>query len=135
MLDQVLTDEVGSLVGFLDAHDVPLDHFKPHRALFGMVAADEELMLAICDVAVQHSVSVFRLAGTAHESACAAAGVEFVPALYVDLDYRDDDMIVLGRSKPFDAASRTPSSGDTSSPLPVPRSPFARARSASTPTC
>lgn len=29
--------QVGALVGFLGAHDVPLDHVKPHGALFGMV--------------------------------------------------------------------------------------------------
>ncbi|QNE35357.1 5-oxoprolinase subunit PxpA [Leifsonia shinshuensis] len=101
--------QVGALVGFLDAQDVPLDHIKPHGALFGMAAADEALMLAICEVAVQYSVPIFGLAGTAHETACASAGVEFVPELYVDLDYRDDGMIIVEReprARPLEAVRR-----------------------------
>ncbi|GGC81684.1 LamB/YcsF family protein [Tersicoccus solisilvae] len=90
--------QVGALVGFLDRHGVPLDHLKPHGALFGMCATDEELMRSICDVARQYDVPVYGLAGTAHESVCADAGVRFVPELYVDLDYGPDGMIVVERT-------------------------------------
>lgn len=90
--------QVAALVGFLDAHGAALDHIKPHGALFGMAAADERLMASVCEVAAQYGVPVFGLAGTAHETASAAAGVEFVAELYVDLDYRPDGMIVVERT-------------------------------------
>ncbi|OMH34827.1 5-oxoprolinase subunit PxpA [Tersicoccus sp. Bi-70] len=90
--------QVGALVGFLDRHGAPLDHLKPHGALFGMCATDEDLMRAICDVARQYAVPVLGLAGTAHESICAETGVAFVPELYVDLDYGADGMIVVERA-------------------------------------
>ncbi|MBF4994388.1 5-oxoprolinase subunit PxpA [Arthrobacter gandavensis] len=89
--------QVGALVGFLNARGLPLDHIKPHGALFGMAASDEELMGAICEVARQYGVPVYGLAGTAHESAASAAGVEFVPEFYVDLDYGDDGKLIVER--------------------------------------
>ncbi|MGK3708812.1 5-oxoprolinase subunit PxpA [Arthrobacter sp. IK3] len=89
--------QVGALVGFLDAHSLPLDHIKPHGSLFGMTASDEALMAAVCEVARQYGVPVFGLAGTAHESAAAAAGVGFVPEFYVDLEYGEDGNLIVER--------------------------------------
>ncbi len=51
--------QVGSLVAFLDDAGAPLDHIKPHGSLYGMAARDEDIMDAICDVAVQYGVPVF----------------------------------------------------------------------------
>lgn len=89
--------QVGALVGFLAAHGTPLDHIKPHGALFGMAAIDEELMRSICEVAGQYGVPVYGLAGTAHEAAAAACGVAFVPEFYVDLDYSKDGNLIVER--------------------------------------
>lgn len=89
--------QVAALVGFLDAHGTPLDHIKPHGALFGMAASDEKLMRSICEVARQYDVPVYGLAGTAHESAAISCGVGFVPEFYVDLDYSEDGKLIVER--------------------------------------
>jgi UPF0271 protein len=89
--------QVGALTGFLGAHGVSLDHIKPHGALFGMASSDEKLMRAICQVAAQYGVPIYGLAGTAHESAAAACGVDFVPEFYVDLDYGEDGHLIVER--------------------------------------
>ncbi|WP_158862048.1 5-oxoprolinase subunit PxpA [Leifsonia sp. AG29] len=92
--------QVAALVGFLDALGVPLDHIKPHGALFGMTSRDEALMNGVCEVAAQYGVPVFGVAGTAHESAAAAAGVGFVSEFYVDLDYDEDGNLIVERNPP-----------------------------------
>lgn len=89
--------QVGALVGFLTAHGAPLDHIKPHGALFGMAAYDEKLMRSICEVAGQYGVPVYGLAGTAHESAAMSCGVAFVPEFYVDLGYSKDGSLIVER--------------------------------------
>lgn len=96
--------QVAALVGFLDAARLPLDHIKPHGALFGMTSRDESLMRGVCEVAAQYRVPVFGLAGTAHQSAAAAVGVEFLSEFYVDLDYDEDGNLIVERHPP----SRTP---------------------------
>jgi UPF0271 protein len=89
--------QVAALTGFLSAHGMPLDHIKPHGALFGMAASDEQLMRSICEVANQYDVPVYGLAGTAHESAAASCGVAFVPEFYVDLEYGEDGKLIVER--------------------------------------
>ena len=97
--------QVGALVGFLDANGARLHHIKPHGALFGMMASNESLMGALCDVAVQYGVPVFGLAGTAHERVAVRRDVAFVSEFYVDLDYNDDGTVRVGRKPaPVDLA-------------------------------
>lgn len=93
--------QVGALVGFLDAFDMRLHHIKPHGALFGMMAKNESLMDALCDVAVQYGVPVFGLSGTAHEVVAARRNVSFVSEFYVDLDYNDDGTVQVTRTTSF----------------------------------
>jgi UPF0271 protein len=89
--------QVGALVGFLDATGSRLDHIKPHGSLYGMVARDEVLMDAVCDVAVQYGVPVYGIAGTAHERVAERRGVPFVGEFYVDLGYRADGSLIIVR--------------------------------------
>lgn len=89
--------QVGALVGFLSAEGIPLDHIKPHGSLYGMVARDEDLMNAVCDVAEQYGVAVYGMAGTTHERAAAARGIPFVAEFYVDLGYRADGSLIIAR--------------------------------------
>jgi UPF0271 protein len=89
--------QVGALNAFLDAEGLPLDHIKPHGSLYGMVARDEDLMDAVCDVAVQYGVPVYGMAGTAHERIAAQRGVGFVAEFYVDLGYRADGSLIIPR--------------------------------------
>ncbi|MFS8478627.1 MAG: LamB/YcsF family protein, partial [Micromonosporaceae bacterium] len=89
--------QVGALQAFLDAEGAPLDHIKPHGSLYGMVARDEQLMHAVCDVAEQYGVPVFGMAGTAHERVAAQRGIPFVAEFYVDLGYRADGSLIIAR--------------------------------------
>lgn len=102
--------QVGALVAFLSAEGIPLHHIKPHGSLYGMVARDDELMDAVCDVAIQYEVPIFGMANTAHERACEARGVPFLAEFYVDLGYRaDGSLIILRRPRatpPEDAVRR-----------------------------
>jgi UPF0271 protein len=89
--------QVGALAGFLAADGAALDHIKPHGALYGMAARDEDVMDAICDVAVQYGVPLFGMAGTAHERVAGKRDVRFVAELYVDLGYRADGSLIIAR--------------------------------------
>jgi hypothetical protein len=40
----------GGLSAFLAAEGLALDHIEPHGSLYGMVAREEQLMDAVCDV-------------------------------------------------------------------------------------
>ena len=89
--------QVGALGGFLKAEGLELHHIKPHGSLYGMLARDETLMEAVCDVAEVYGVPVFGMAGTAHERVTARRGVPFVSEVYVDLDYRSDGTLIIAR--------------------------------------
>ncbi|GAA1821389.1 5-oxoprolinase subunit PxpA [Nesterenkonia flava] len=89
--------QVGALTGFLGAFAMPLNHIKPHGAFYGMLAADEELMAAVAEVNLQYGVPFFGLAGTAHETVCRRRGVEFIPELYVDLNYSAAGELIIQR--------------------------------------
>ncbi len=89
--------QVGALSAFLKAVGVPLDHIKPHGSLYGMVARDERLMDAVCDVAAIFEVPVYGMAGTAHENVAKRRDVPFVAELYVDLGYRADGSLIIVR--------------------------------------
>src|SRR3954465_9264659 len=41
-----ILSQAGALTGFLAKHGLELNHIKPHGALYGMLAGDEELMRA-----------------------------------------------------------------------------------------
>src|SRR5579884_3475731 len=43
--------QVGALSAFLAAEDMPLNHIKPHGALYGMSSRDETVAAAIADAA------------------------------------------------------------------------------------
>ncbi len=89
--------QVGALVGFLTAAGQELHHIKPHGALYGMVARDEGLMDAVCDVALAYGVPVFGMAGTAHERVAERRGVPFLAEFYVDLEYAADGSLIISR--------------------------------------
>ena len=89
--------QVGALRAFLDAEGVALSHIKPHGSLYGMVGRSEELMDAVCEVALRYEVPVYGLAGTAHERVTARRGVPFVAEFFVDLGYRADGSLIIAR--------------------------------------
>ncbi|MDQ0261167.1 5-oxoprolinase subunit PxpA [Sinomonas atrocyanea] len=105
-VESVILYQVGALTAFLSKHGLELHHLKPHGALYGMLAGDEELMAAAAGVARQFGVPFYGLAGTAHESVCRALDVDFVPELYVDLNYGPQgQLLIQRRPEPTDPAA------------------------------
>lgn len=115
MQPQELTDcliyQVGALKSFLDAEGMPLNHIKPHGALYGMAARSEEVAGAICDAADVFKVPLLGMAGTKHEEVYTKRGFKFLAEFYVDLDYDKDGKLIITREHeawdPAVAAKRT----------------------------
>ena len=105
-----VTYQIGALKGFLDAENVPLNHVKPHGALYGMAARDEKLAAAIADAVRPFGVPILGMALTAHETAYGKKGIELIPEFYADLDYDGDGNLILSRVhdavEPAKAAAR-----------------------------
>jgi 5-oxoprolinase (ATP-hydrolysing) subunit A len=104
-VESIILYQTGALTAFLAKHGLELNHIKPHGALYGMLAGDEELMQAAAGTALQFGVPFFGLAGTAHERVCRAMGVDFVPELYVDLNYGPAGELLIQR-RPAPTAER-----------------------------
>src|SRR3954466_2040906 len=105
-VESIILYQTGALTAFLGKHGLTLNHIKPHGALYGMLAGDEELMRAAAGTARQYGVPFYGLAGTAHESVCQAMGVEFVAELYVDLNYGPaGELLIQRRPAPTDPAA------------------------------
>jgi len=89
--------QVGALKGFLDAEGMPLNHVKPHGALYGMAARMAEVAEAVAKAAKIFKVPVFGMAGTLHEKIYSAAGLTFVSEFYADLDYDESGRLIITR--------------------------------------
>lgn len=96
-VESIMLYQTGALSAFLAKHGVRLSHIKPHGSLYGMLAADEDLMAAAASVAKQFGVPFFGIAGTAHERLCSELGVPFVAELYVDLNYDSQGGLIIQR--------------------------------------
>ena len=103
--------QVGALQGFLEAEDMQLTHIKPHGALYGMAARDDDVAEAICDAADVFKVPIMGMAGTLHEKVYTARGHGFIAEYYCDLAYRGDGTLIITRKHdavdPADAAARS----------------------------
>lgn len=103
--------QVGALKGFLEAEGMPLNHIKPHGALYGMAARMEEIAHAVCDAADVFKVPLMGMIGTCHERIYMARGHKFIAEFYTDLDYADDGSLIITREHeakdPKDAADRS----------------------------
>lgn len=93
----LVTYQVGALKAFLDAENVPLNHVKPHGALYGMAARDKKIAAAIADAVHPFGVPILGMAFTAHETAYRDSGIELIPEFYADLDYDGDGTLILSR--------------------------------------
>lgn len=109
--------QVGALSAFIAYSGASLSHIKAHGALYGMLSRDEALMRPVAELAARLGVQIFGLAGTAHQTGAAQAGAEFVPELYVDLNYDPDGNLIIVRrpqeTDPAAAASRVTSAVTT----------------------
>jgi UPF0271 protein len=102
--------QIGALKGFLEAEGMPLNHLKPHGALYGMAAREEAVAHAICDAADAFKVPIMGMIGTCHETVYGARGHTLIAEFYADLDYADDGRLIITRTHdavdPADAAAR-----------------------------
>ena len=102
--------QVGALTGFLEREGMPLNHIKPHGALYGMAARSEEVARAVAKAAEVFNVPLMGMAGTLHEKVYKAAGVPFISEFYADLDYAEDGSLIITREHeavdPIAAAKR-----------------------------
>lgn len=92
--------QVGALKGFLDAAGLPLNHIKPHGALYGAATRHEDVTQAIADAAEVYGVPVLGMAGTLQETVYTARGLPFLAEYYVDLDYDNDGKLIITREHP-----------------------------------
>ena len=70
--------QVGALMGFLKAENLPLNHIKPHGSLYGMAARMEEVAEAVSDAADVFGVPLLGMVDTLHEKIYTARGHEFI---------------------------------------------------------
>ena len=95
--------QVGALKAFLDAEGMPLNHLKPHGALYGAASRNLDVAEAVAEAAAAFGVPVMGLAGTLHETAYKGRGLPFIGEFYIDLDYADDGgLIITRRHDPID---------------------------------
>lgn len=92
--------QVGALKAFLDAEDMPLNHVKPHGALYGAATRDEKVANAVADAVEVFGVPVMGMANTLHEKVYKARGLKFLAEYYVDLDYTDEGALIITREHP-----------------------------------
>ena len=75
--------QVGALKAFLDEMEMPLNHIKPHGALYVMASTDEEIARAIADAVEPFDVGIFGMANTAHEKVYKhERGLNFISEFY-----------------------------------------------------
>ena len=92
--------QVGALKAFLDEQKMPLNHIKPHGALYVMASKDEEMSRAIADAVKPFNVSIYGMANTAHEKIYKEERkLDFVSEFYADLDYNKDGKLVIAKGK------------------------------------
>jgi UPF0271 protein len=96
-LTAIVRYQVGALQGFLDAEGVPLSHVKAHGALYGLAARDAATADAIADAIAPLGVPMMGRAGTEHERACDERGIAFLAEYYADLDYDDEEQLIITR--------------------------------------
>lgn len=127
-VEEIILYQVGALTAFLSKHGLTLNHIKPHGSLYGMLADDEELMAAAASTAKQFNVPFYGLSGTFHESVCRSMGVNFIPELYVDLNYGQEGQLLIQRhpelTDPVAAAERVRQALDGKPVLAVDGSPL-----------
>lgn len=93
----IIAYQVGALKAFLDMAGLPLNHLKPHGALYGMAAREEHIAHAVADIGAHYGVPVFGLANTLHEKIYTERGLTFTPEFFADLEYDRDGKLLITR--------------------------------------
>ena len=96
-LTNIIIYQIGALNGFLAAEGLQLNHIKPHGALYGMAARDEDVANAICDAVEIFGVPLLGMKNTVHEKVYRQRGFKFIAEYYADLEYDDDGSLIITR--------------------------------------
>lgn len=89
--------QAGALKAFLAEQDMPLNHVKPHGALYGAAWHDEGVARAIAKAAKTLGAPLMGMSGTGHEKWYLDEGVDVIWETYVDLDYNDQGEVIITR--------------------------------------
>ncbi len=89
--------QVGALKAFLDAEGMPLNHIKPHGALYVAASRDANVAHAVADAVEAFNVPVMGMPNTLHEKIYQERGLKFLAEYYTDLQYNDDGSLILTR--------------------------------------
>jgi UPF0271 protein len=94
--------QVGALREMASASRVPLQHCKPHGALYMMAMSDEKIARAILEglASVSETMIVFALHGSAVEMVGKQMGVPIASEVYADREHTVDGSIVMTRTGP-----------------------------------
>lgn len=95
-IEALVTNQIDTLANVLSEDRLTLTHVKPHGALYNMAAKDPDLARAIVRAvqAVDPSLLLFALAGSALANTALAAGLSVVHEAFVDRAYRADGSLV-----------------------------------------
>lgn len=93
--------QMGALQAFTKAAGIPLQHVKPHGALYNMAAKDEKLAMAIAEgiAEVDSTVILMGLAGSKMLEAGKKCGLRVASEVFADRAYQADGSLVP-RSQP-----------------------------------
>lgn len=93
--------QIGALQAFCRANGLPLQHVKPHGALYNMAGKDEDLALAICEgiAEIDPSLILLGLSGSKLLSAAEKIGLPYAREVFADRAYEEDGSLVA-RGKP-----------------------------------
>jgi len=88
--------QVAALKGFLDIEGMPLNHVKPHGALYGTAWTDEGVAVACAEAAQAFGVPMYGTTGTLHETVWPKY-TEVKWEIFADLDYDDEGRCIITR--------------------------------------
>jgi 5-oxoprolinase (ATP-hydrolysing) subunit A len=92
-VESLVRYQIGALEAFCRAHELEMQHVKPHGALYNRAAADPALAGAVARATARFSrdLALFGLASSEPmASAAADAGLRFVPEAFADRRYLAD---------------------------------------------
>lgn len=88
--------QLGALKAFCDSMQVPLQHVKPHGAMYNMAAVDEKLAIAIAEgiMEVNSEMILLGLSGSKLLEAAKKIGLPYASEVFADRAYQADGTLV-----------------------------------------
>ena len=97
----IMLYQMGALSAFCKECGIPMQHVKPHGALYNMAAKDETLAEAICEAIAEFDdrLILLALSGSCMLDAARRKGIRSASEVFADRAYEEDGTLV-SRSKP-----------------------------------